>query len=831
MDCASGLEKKKTHGAMICYLCPETFRNVLDATNHLQSAHDKNNHGDPLQCMKRHKSGLFCDSKFNSIKALRKHMRDSACKLLSVDMNQDEINENSCVGWNQIEDIFGDLNFDEDKPSPEEEMHPLMEAHIKSFVNKLIISTLPHDLVDEIVNSTKELIARITVLNKELIKNNAKTVDAGLTLDSTEHFVVSQLNRFNTRYKRKLNCTESPHYVAPKTCSLNQDDTFQYVPILETLHKLFANEKFKNEYFAYNNEHQCREGVYERFCCGENFKESEFFQTNRNSIQIQIFFDDVQLTSPLKTSPHKVCGIYFIVRNFPPEFVSKLDNMYLISLCDSKIVEKHGCNSILEPFVRDLKFLETNGILIDGRLLKGTLVQVSFDNLGGNTIFGFTKGFNSTYYCRICICTIQQSRSKTAELVCKIRSKKHYEEQIMKISQSQAKLPLSETFGIANYCVLNDLNFYHIIDNRSQDIMHDIYEGAMPFILHLFFERLIEHKIITAKEIEEKITSFDYGLLERKNKPSKLCLSKKNLNQNASQMHCLMRHIPFIFVYLLKLSDESKKRLVHNIWPVIEYMLKIDQIVSSTEITEKDLVNLENYSQEFLKIITNKFKANLIPKLHFITHYANTIRKKGPLVFLQMMRGDAKHQPFTQYAKRCRNYINICKTLSEKHQEVLTAKWSKNIYCDSINVSKKMSKIEMKTGVLTNELENHSPLVYAHFEEAVNRVVLINSVTVNSFMFRKGLFIIFSNEMHQIDAILKCNDSFIFPCTKFKTSKFYEFANCFEIEKSTEVLLVELDKLECKRSYEAKYITNRIQIMADNLDMIPIYDKHISVSN
>lgn len=830
MECASALEKK-TLDPMICYLCPGTFQNVLDATNHLKSAHDKNNHGDSLQCMKRHRSGMFCNSKFNSIKALRKHLRDNACKLLSTDVDQDENNESSSFGWNQMDDIFGDLNFDEDKSSPEEEMHTLMEAHIKIFVDKLIVSTLPHDLVDEIVNNTKELVARITLLNKELIRNNA-SMDVGSALDSTQHFVFSQLNRFNTRYKRKLDCTESPHYVAPKTYSLNQDDTFQYVSILDTLHKLFANEKFKSVYFAYNNEHQCEEGVYERFCCGQNFKESVIFQSNRNNIQIQIFFDDVQLTSPLKTSPHKVCGIYFIIRNFPPEFVSKLDNMYLISLCDSKIVEKHGCNSILEPFIRDLIFLETNGLLVDGRLLKGTLVQVSFDNLGGNTIFGFTKGFNSTYYCRICICAIQQCRSNTVELVCKIRTKKHYEDQIMKIRQAQGvKLALSETFGIANYCVLNDLNFYHIIDNRSQDIMHDIYEGAMPFILHKFFERLIEHKIITAKEIEEKITSFDYGSLERKNKPSKLCLSKKNLNQNASQMHCLMRHIPFIFVYLLKLRDESKKRVVHNIWPVIEYMLKIDQIVSSTRITEKDLINLEKYSQEFLKIITNKLKANLIPKLHFITHYANTIRKMGPLVYLQMMRGDAKHQPFTQYAKRCRNYINICKTLSEKHQEVLTAKWSKNIYCDSINVSKKNSKIEIKTGVLMNELENHSALIYGHFKEAVSRVMLINSVTVNSFMFRKGLFIILSDEMHQIDAVLKCNDSFIFLCTKFTTSKFYEFANCFEIRKSNDVLLAELDMLVCRRTYEAKNINNQIQIMADNLDMIPIYEKNINISN
>lgn len=94
------------------------------------------------------------------------------------------------------------------------------------------------------------------------------------------------------------------------------------------------------------------------------------------------------------------------MHNFSPKFVSQLQNMYLISLCDSKVVADTGCNAILEQLVRDLKFLETDGISINNELiLIGTLVHVSFDNLGGNQIFGFVQSFNATYYCRICYST------------------------------------------------------------------------------------------------------------------------------------------------------------------------------------------------------------------------------------------------------------------------------------------------------------------------------------------------------------------------------------------------------------------------------------------
>lgn len=262
--------------------------------------------------------------------------------------------------------------------------------------------------------------------------------------------------------------------------------------------------------------------MYERYCCRKNYKNSDFFQSHENNIQIQIYFDDAQLTCPLKTKPHSVSGIYCIVRNIPPNFTSKLDNMYLVVISDTKIVKKHGCDSILEHFVNDIKTLETVGIEIDDEdnqnriVLKGTLVQVSFDNLGGNTMFGLVKCFNTMYYCRICTCSKEICKKKTIEMPETIRTKRHYNDQITKLLQSQDKciqLKPWETYSITSFSALNDLNFFHTIDNRSQDLMHDVYEGAMPFIVALFFKHMIEHGIITADEIEEKIKAFDYGIL------------------------------------------------------------------------------------------------------------------------------------------------------------------------------------------------------------------------------------------------------------------------------------------------------------------------------
>lgn len=353
-------------------------------------------------------------------------------------------------------------------------------------------------------------------------------------------------------------------------------------------------------------------------------------------------------------------------------------------------------------------------------------------------------------------------RKNTREVPEKIRNQQHYNDQIEKIRNARDQgtaLEPKETFGIKQHSMLNELNFFHTIDNRSQDIMDDMYEGVMPFVLRAFFQHLIFHKIITVNEIEEKITSFDFGILEQKNTPSKFCIKKMNCNQNASQMHCLMKQLPFIFAYLLKESDKSKRVVVHKIWIVVEYVLKIDQIISSSIITETHVNSLEIYTDILLTKIKEKFNANLTPKLHFITHYANTIRLMGPIENLQMMRGDAKHQPFAQYAKRCKNYRNISKTLSIKHQEILAAKWNKNTYTDKVDSSKRMQKVE-KNGEFLEEFEKHSTLFNSHFGKDRDHVMLINYLNVNSFILRKSLFVIFGNIMYRIDAVLKCKNSF-----------------------------------------------------------------------
>lgn len=118
-------------------------------------------------------------------------------------------------------------------------------------------------------------------------------------------------------------------------------------------------------------------------------------------------------------------------------------------------------------------------------------------------------------------------------------------------------------------------------------------------------------------------------------------------------------HSIYIFADLLSIEDSAKRKWVHNAWKTIEYLLKIDQVVSSTVVRDEDAQNLETYIDKFLKHLKITFGAGIIPKLHHLIHYPNTYKVMGSVVRLQVMRGDAKHQTFTLYAKRTNNFINI----------------------------------------------------------------------------------------------------------------------------------------------------------------------------
>ncbi|XP_007566221.1 uncharacterized protein LOC103147693 [Poecilia formosa] len=297
-------------------------------------------------------------------------------------------------------------------------------------------------------------------------------------------------------------------------CQVPVTDKFVYMPILGTLKSIFRNTDLC-EGFLQPKFHE--EGIYKDLCDGSYFKENILFSQKKHALQIQLYFDEFETTNPLGSKN----GIYSILRNLPPKYNSVLMNIYVVALFHSQDLKMYGFDDILKPLVDDLKILEKQGIQVpfSDSPLFGSVVQVTGDNLGLHGLFGFVESFSATYFCRFCLTSKDESQSVfTEDEACMVfRTKEMHGEHCAVLQENPL---LASIFGVKKTCLLNTLQFFHTSDNYAVDLMHDLLEGVVQYKLKLVFHYLVNQKYISLELLSQRIQSFNYGYIERKNRPS-----------------------------------------------------------------------------------------------------------------------------------------------------------------------------------------------------------------------------------------------------------------------------------------------------------------------
>lgn len=340
-----------------------------------------------------------------------------------------------------------------------------------------------------------------------------------IEIDTLNSHVIKKLSDFNTLYKRRKNIEKNPNYVAPveKAIGLKWSTkqssksvvpdhsitqaTFQYIGIIPSLKCLFNQPDFKKEYFDFNQNsmHECQDGVYEHFCCSQTYKNCKLFE-DKSTIKIRLAIDDCEICDPLKTKSviHKLNCVYFTVDNMPQRFLSKTDNLFLVSLCETTNlkIDNNTFDEIGKLIVNEIKQLENVGIKIGDHFVKGGLARIISDNLGANGVLGFTESFNS-YFCRLCEVSKEESQQLMRERLEKMRTKESYQNCIESAAAfvDQGKpIDLKVTKGIKRACIFNDLQSFHVLDNICLDVMHDVNEGVILFFCLNFLNTVIHKK-------------------------------------------------------------------------------------------------------------------------------------------------------------------------------------------------------------------------------------------------------------------------------------------------------------------------------------------------
>ena len=530
-------------------------------------------------------------------------------------------------------------------------------------------SSLIRDIVDGLKRRTVSFLREI---------GHSETPTAQELLEQFE--AAEPFRGFESEYRQIKFFTQSGYFVQPEALPLpgfsyvqETDretgtvkqvavrDTFQYVPLKAMLKLVLESPGIMEKILEWRN-HETT--------ALEDLRDGTLFRTNHLfseelSIPIAIYADDCEIVNPLgsKTSVHKLGLIYFTIKCLPPEYLSSLKSHFLLAVYKSNDVKHYGgMNVVLDPIVNEIRDMEQNGIQIEARHFKGTvkvgLAQVCGDNLGLNSILGYNESFSGNFSCRICRVRKEVLWEQTVEDPLLLRDKVNY--------QSDCLLNNPTETGVKRDCSLNKLQFYHVTDNVTTDVMHDILEGVGGLEIKLVLNSLIEQKVMTLEQVNNRLVSFDYGFYDVHNKPSEikpqdLKYPDGAFRQTATQTWCLLRLLPLMIGDLV---PEGNKH-----WELLLSLLSCMELIFSPELTQGAIISLKNLIHDhhclYLELYPDR---HLKPKHHFMVHYASTIRTLGPVVHFWSMRFEAKHSFFKQVSHVNCNFRNICKTQAYRHQ-------------------------------------------------------------------------------------------------------------------------------------------------------------------
>nr|XP_046908118.1 uncharacterized protein LOC124489772 [Dermatophagoides farinae] len=187
------------------------------------------------------------------------------------------------------------------------------------------------------------------------------------------------------------------------------------------------------------------------------------------TLQLEFGFDDFSIVNQLgvKNNNHTYMALYLTFPHIPLKMRLKQRNIFMVMLVNRKEMKDAGynLNDIFKPMINDMKLAMSEGIAINSTENQKFTISISAlcgDNKGIYEFLGYNTAFQArSFICRVCgakgskneLGTCNEIIDFKADLyiltnICYQKAWKD-DEAVKKISDKK--------FGLANYCVFNDL--------------------------------------------------------------------------------------------------------------------------------------------------------------------------------------------------------------------------------------------------------------------------------------------------------------------------------------------------------------------------------------
>lgn len=654
----------------------------------------------------------------------------------------------------------------------------------------------PRSIVQEVISHFEEcLLLPLHIIKNQISVASFQNLDTKTNLIEMCDLLGNMFSNLHSEHRRFKFLEQTGKFIKPLEITVGQQMqlssngimepkalTFQFIPLRHTLKHFLELKNVYLECADYLKKLNTESDSYlTNFVQGDLWKEK--VKANENNIfPLFIYFDEFEIGNALGTHAgiHKLGGVYCSLPILPLKYHSELKNIFVCMLFHSMDLKQFGSKVLFSQLVNELNFLESHGIeiFVDNKPfnVKFKLVLLQGDNLGLNTILGFTQCFRSNYFCRFC----KKNKNDMAKQVevdqSVLRTKYNYEVDLLLNDVSLT--------GIKEPCVFNRVNSFHVTENYVFDIMHDLLEGVCNYDMsHILYQFIIIDKVITLESFNAKIQYFDYGF-ELKNKPPPLKnddIKNKRIHMSASEMLCFCRYFGIIIGNVIPQNNKY--------WQFFLLLREIISIVTSFKINKYHIGYLKQlikrHHTAYLSLFPN---CSLSPKHHFMIHWPEIILKSGPPVLLWSMRYESKHKELKSSANVIASRVNISKSLAIKTQLKLCNRFLLNEGFDiELSSSSSFTYATLEDLVDFDEYEKNL-LRQKSFTYSLTKV---SSVSIFGTIYKEKNVILVSmeNDLPQFGIIkrilINTEKNIFFIYKKIKTHKFYKHFYAFEVECPT----------------------------------------------
>ncbi|CAH1115891.1 unnamed protein product [Psylliodes chrysocephalus] len=636
---------------MKCSYCDKNIIDINKFVYHLEYAHSmKHKYECPTcsrcftrrDCFKRHFLSHDKDSLSENIPQFANDIFVPGPSIDSCNIANEEYNESSFHAEAKREEFLTNL-----------------QKAVLKFMTKLNMDLSIHrSFIQKVIEFVKEFLSSgfLTIL-KDFLFSPERSVNRShldVAKDLLDHIVtcfnfidsqdVSKKNNITSLVLKQRTCT-----FIPVSQTLKQ---FMAIPgVLESIQK-YQNESYVSKFY------EPQGALYKNILNGSLWE--EILQSTQGSTHIPliIYYDDLETSNPLGSHAgvYKVGAVYFSIASIPPSYMSRLENIFITLIFHSQERIEFGNKAIFNCLLEDLKQLESDGIIVtnDKQTIKlyFDVVLIMDDNVGLNSILGFVESFSANYFCRFCITQKAVTQRQTQLDTQNERWKRKYENHVK-----------NKEYGIKEFCIWNELKYFHVYHNHSVNFMHDFLEGIHRYDMTLTIKYLIQEHLFSLETLNSRLKYFNYEYSEQNHPPpvKKEQLEKGMIVFSASEMACFVKNFRYFVGDLVPFNNQA--------WLVYLDLLEITEILSGSEISLSDIQCLEMVTSKYLNNLLHLYPhVTLKPKHHFLLHYPEILRKTGPVSKISSVRFEAKHRELKKIANSVQTRKNIPLTLAIKCQ-------------------------------------------------------------------------------------------------------------------------------------------------------------------